>query len=129
MPTRSLMVPLSGFGCTPTQAHVTVAQLSAGQRFARAGTVAAAGLGAALLALPIPLVHFIFVPAALIGGLVAGALRLRQREIFERAEAPCPYCGSAQRLGLAGRKFGLPRKVHCRACGRSLELGRDATPA
>jgi hypothetical protein len=126
MDTRSLTVPLKGFGCAPTRAQVVVAHLTARQRVTRAGAVVGAGLVAALIALPIPLVHFIFVPGALLVGLTLGAFRLRQREIFESAEAPCPCCGAAQRLGVAGRVYRLPRAVHCRDCGRSLELGPEA---
>jgi hypothetical protein len=121
--TRSLTLPLKGFGCAPTQAKVVVVRLTLRQRVARAGSVAGAGLLAALIALPIPLVHFVLVPGALVTGLTLGALRVRQREIFESAEAPCPFCGTAQRLGLAGRAFRLPRTVHCRHCGRELDLG------
>lgn len=129
MNTRSLTVPLTGFGCAPTQAKVVVARLTLRQRVARSGRVVGAGLAAALIALPIPLVHFVFVPGAVLIGLALGVIRVQQREIFESAEAPCPYCGTAQRLGLAGRAFRLPRAVHCRHCGRQLDLGLDPTPA
>ncbi len=123
-----MTVPLKGFGCAPTQAKVVVARLTLRQRIRRAGIVVGAGLAAALVALPIPLVHFIFVPGALLTGLTLGAIRVRQREIFESAEAACPCCGADQRLGLAGRTFRLPRAVHCRNCGRQLDLGPDAPP-
>jgi hypothetical protein len=123
--TRSLTVPLTGFGCAPTLATVVVARLTLRERVARSGRVIGAGLVAALIALPIPLVHFVFVPGALITGLTLGIIRVQQREVFESAEAACPYCGTAQRLGLAGRSFRLPRAVHCHNCGRQLDLGLD----
>ncbi len=125
MNTRSLTVPLTGFGIAPTQASVVVAQLTLRERVARSARVVGAGLLAALIALPIPLVHFVFVPGAVLTGLTLGVIRLQQREIFESAEAPCPYCGTVQRLGLAGRTFRLPRAVHCHNCGRQLDLGLD----
>jgi hypothetical protein len=99
MNTRSLTVPLTGFGCAPTEATLVVALLTLRERVARSARVVGAGLVAALIALPIPLVHFVFVPGAVITGLTLGILRVRQREIFESAEAACPYCGTAQRLG------------------------------
>jgi hypothetical protein len=123
--TRSLTVPLTGFGCAPTEATVVVAWLSPRERLARSARVVGTGLVAALIALPIPLVHFVFVPGAVLAGLTLGILRVQQREIFESAEAACPYCGTAQRLGLAGRAFRLPRVVHCHNCGRQLDLGLD----
>ena len=125
MNTRSLTVPLTGFGCPPTEATVVVALLTLRERLVRSARVVGAGLVAALIALPIPLVHFVFVPGAVLTGLTLGILRVQQREIFESAEAACPYCGTAQKLGLAGRAFRLPRVVHCHNCGRQLDLGLD----
>lgn len=125
MSSRTLTMPLTGFGCAPTEVRLVIAELTPRRRLARAATVFAAGLVAALIALPIPLVHFVLVPGALLGGIALGAARLRHREVFELAEGACPCCGAVQRLGLAGRVFRLPRTVHCSACHRSLELGAD----
>ena len=129
MNTRSLTVALTGFGIPPTQATVVVARLTLRERVARSARVVGAGLIAALIALPIPLVHFVFVPGAVLTGLTLGVIRAQQREIFESAEGPCPYCGTAQRLGLAGRTYRLPRVVHCHNCGRQLDLGLEPLSA
>jgi hypothetical protein len=129
MTTRSLTVPLAGFGCAPTEAQVTVESLTLRARLARSGAMAGAGLALALIALPIPLVHFVLVPGALLLGVTFGAIRLAQREIFASAEGSCPYCGTRQRLGLAGRVFRLPRRVFCTSCRRELDLGRDSGEA
>jgi hypothetical protein len=126
MSTRSLTVPLTGFGCAPTEAQVTVESLSLRARLARGAAVAGGGLALAVIALPIPLVHFVLVPAALLLGITFGSIRLGQREIFSSAEGACPFCGTRQRLGLAGRVFRLPRRVFCSNCQRELDLGRDA---
>jgi hypothetical protein len=123
MATRPLSATLKGFGCAPTPAAIVIESLELRQRLTRAGTVAGLGLAAALVALPIPLVHFIFVPGAILAGLVLGARRLGQREIFWSAEGTCPCCGARQKLGLAGRAFRLPREIHCGTCGRTLDLG------
>ena len=106
-----------------------MARLTLRERAARSARVVGAGLVAALIALPIPLVHLVFVPGAVLTGLTLGVIRMRQREIFESAEGPCPYCGTAQRLGLAGRTFRLPRVAHCHNCGRQLDLGLEPLPA
>jgi hypothetical protein len=125
MSIRSLTVPLTGFGCAPTEAQVTVETLSVRARLARGAAVAGAGLALAVIALPIPLVHFVLVPTALLLGITFGTIRLGQREIFSSAEGACPFCGTRQRLGLAGRVFRLPRRVFCSNCQRELDLGRD----
>ena len=119
---RELPATLRGFGAAPSRAVVIVERLSLRARLVRAATVAGLGLAAALIALPIPVVHFVLVPGSLLAGFVLGAIRLAQREVVRRAEGPCPFCGTLQRLGLAGRTFRLPRRVHCSTCGRELDL-------
>ncbi len=125
MDPQTLTATLSGFGAPSRAATVLVERLTLRRRLGRAGTAAGLGLAAALIALPIPLVHFILVPGSLlIGGLLA-AHRLGQREIFHSAEGPCPFCGAVQRLGLAGKTFRLPRRLHCSSCGRELDLSGE----
>jgi hypothetical protein len=123
--TQSLEVPLKGFGASPTQAHLVVENLTTGQRVRRAGIALAAGGALAVIALPIPLVHFVLVPGALLLGLIFAAMRLNHRQVIRSAEGVCPYCGTHQRLGLAGRVFRLPREVFCEKCRRPLDLGAD----
>jgi len=125
MDTRSLSVSLKGFGCPPTQAQVLVETLSLRERVARAAMIVGGGLAVAVIALPIPLVHLVLVPAAPLLGFILAAIRLGQREVFGSAEGACPFCGTRQRLGLAGRVFRLPREVFCSNCQRALDLGGD----
>ena len=125
MTTRSLEASLKGFGAPPTPAEQVVETLGFRDRVRRAGLAFAAGAALALIAIPIPLVHFVLVPGALLLGMVFAALRLNQREIIRSAEGSCPYCGTAQRLGLAGRVFRLPREVFCSNCRRPLDLAVD----
>jgi hypothetical protein len=125
MTTRSLTASLKGFGSEPVPAQVVVGTLTLRERALRAGTVLAAGLIVAVIALPIPLVHLVLVPGALLLGLAFAGIRLGQREVFSLAEGACPFCGTRQRLGLAGRVFRLPRQVFCRNCQRSLNLAGE----
>lgn len=122
MTTHSLPASLKGFGAPPTDARIVVESLTPRRRVARAGAMAGIGLAAALVALPIPLVHFVLVPGSLLIGGVLAALRLMQHEIFSSAEGRCPFCATEQRLGLAGKTFRLPRRLHCTGCGRELDL-------
>ncbi len=120
--TRSLTASLKGFGAPPSAAALVVESLTTRQRLTRAAAVTGLGLLAAAVALPIPLVHFVLVPASLLIGFILGAMRLTQREIFRSAEGPCPFCGTHQRLGLAGKSFRLPCRAYCTECGRQLDL-------
>jgi hypothetical protein len=125
MTTRSLTASLKGFGVPPTAAAVITERLTPRRRVARGAAAVGLCLVAAAIALPIPLVHFVLVPGSLLLGGILGAMRLAQREMFRSAEGPCPFCGMQQRLGLAGKTFRLPRRIHCSSCSRELDLEQD----
>jgi hypothetical protein len=118
---RDLRVQVKGFGAPPTTAVVNVAVLSGADRLKSAAMMLGAGLGVALIALPIPIVHFVLVPGGLLTGLVLAGKRLTVSEIFRRVAGRCPFCGTEQEFPVMGR-FRLPKNAHCVNCGRSLSL-------
>jgi hypothetical protein len=120
--TRTVNATLHGFGTSPTTATLVIERLTPGRRLGRAGVALGLGIAAAAIALPIPIVHFVLVPGSLLVGLILAVVRVSQGEIVRKAEGACPFCGTRQRLGLAGRKYRLPRRVHCSSCGQELEL-------
>lgn len=126
MELRSLELPIKAFGAEPTAARVQLSALSPGDRLKRAGAVFGMGLAAAMIAIPIPLVHFILVPGALLVGIVLALSRLRQHEIFRTANGRCPFCGTEQSFTVMG-SFRLPKKLHCQACQRQLVLESPTT--
>ena len=109
------------FGAPPSGARIVLAVLDPTDRIKRAATVFAVFLLIAAGAIPIPLVHFVLVPSALLLGIGLGANRLRQREIFRRVEGRCPFCGTDQVFAGMG-PFRLPKTLHCGSCQRELEL-------
>jgi hypothetical protein len=122
MTTETVHARLRGFGVPPTNSTIVVEHLGPGQRVRRAAVALGLGVAAAAVALPIPIVHFVLVPGSLLLGLVFAGARLTQRDVVRSAEGSCPFCGTRQWLGLAGRRFRLPRRVHCSSCGRELDL-------
>lgn len=124
MSDESLQLSVSGFGAAPATGVALVHVLERGERLRRAGGIFGAGVVAALITLPIPLVHFFFPPAALITGTVLGVRRLNQRAVFTSARGTCPFCGREQSLGLTGAAVRLPRKATCHGCRRELRLDR-----
>jgi hypothetical protein len=126
MKVRLLELPLRGFGAGPTATRVELNILSPADRLKRAATILGISLIAALIALPIPLVHFVFVPGVLVAGIILSIVRLRQGEIFRSASGRCPFCGTEQRFTAMG-KFRLPKKLHCEACHRQLVLEGSTT--
>jgi hypothetical protein len=121
MEVRALDLPLKGFGAPATRARVKLAVLSKADRLRRAGIIFGWFLIAALIAVPIPLVHFVLVPGALLLGIGLAAGRLRQGEIFRQVEGRCPFCGAEQSFTVMGR-FRLPKTLHCATCRRELVL-------
>jgi hypothetical protein len=121
MEIRTLEVPLRGFGAQPSHACVEFATLTLADRLKRAATIFGLGLLLALIAIPIPLVHLILVPGALLLGTALAAVRLSQRDIFQTAHGRCPFCGTDQSFSVMGR-FRLPKRLYCASCQRELML-------
>jgi hypothetical protein len=128
MTTRVLQLQLHGFGAPSAAARAEIAELEPAERIKRAAIVFGAFVAVAIVALPIPIVHFMLVPGGLLLAFVLGGLRLREGAIFREVSGACPFCGSEQRFPLFGR-FRLPKDVHCVSCGRRLTLeGGDEPP-
>ncbi len=121
MRSRSLELTLRAVGASPQTARVDIGVLDPGDRLKRAGVALAGGVGVALVALPIPIVHLVLVPGGLLLGIGLAVRRLGQGETFRGAEGRCPYCGVGQRFTLMGR-FRLPKTVFCASCQRELYL-------
>jgi hypothetical protein len=126
MEVRALELPLRGFGVRSSHARVEFATLSMRDRLQRAAAVFGLSLVLALIAVPIPIVHFVLVPGALLLGVILAAARLRQREIFRSAHGQCPFCATDQSFTVMGR-FRLPKGLHCASCHRELILEQPTT--
>ena len=121
MTIRTLDLRLHGFGAPTAPARAAVADLAPADRVKRAAVVFGAFVAVAIVALPIPIVHLMLVPGAVLLAFVLGGLRLRENAIFRGVSGKCPFCGTEQHFPLFGR-FRLPKDVHCTNCGRKLML-------
>ena len=121
MNVRTINLKLQGFGTPPGPARAEVAELSTAERLKRAAVVFGAFLAVAIIAIPIPIVHFVVVPGGLLLAFTLGLLRLREGQIFRLVNGKCPFCGTEQAFPVLGR-FRLPRKVDCSICHRRLTL-------
>ncbi len=65
---RPIELSLQGFGTGRGIARAEIRSLSGGERLQRALLGPAVGVGIAVLVLPIPVVHFMVPPVAIVGG-------------------------------------------------------------
>jgi hypothetical protein len=124
MQLRSVQLPLRAVGAAARPALVDIGVLGPRDRLKRAGLALAAGVGGAVVAIPIPIVHLVLVPGALLTGIGLALQRLAQGETFRGARGQCPYCATDQRFTLAGR-VRLPKTVYCGSCQRELYLDSE----
>ena len=127
MEVRFLELPLTGFGVPSTSARIELLELSRADRLKRAAITFGLGVALALIAIPIPLVHFVLVPAALLLGGILALVRIRQQQIFRAAQGVCPFCGTQQSFSVMG-KFKLPKRLDCGTCQRQLMLEPTSEP-
>lgn len=77
--------------------------------------------GLAVAAVFVPLLHFVLVPGLLVGGVLMGLLRARERGTIVSVRGRCPACSVEQTTAL---KAPLVPAVsfRCASCGRPLWL-------
>ncbi len=126
METRLLELPLRGFGADPTAARVELDVLDRADRLKRGAVIIGISLAVAILAVPIPLVHLVLVPGALVLGIIFAVVKVNQQEVFRGARGRCPFCATEQSFTVMGR-FRLPKKVYCAACQQELTLESPTT--
>jgi hypothetical protein len=126
MEVRSLRLPLKAFGVKPSFARVELGALSPADRLKRAAMIFGISLVVAILAIPIPIVHLVLVPAAVVFGIALALVKLKQREVFRQVQGRCPHCNADQSFTVMGR-FRLPKKLHCASCHQELVLESPTT--
>jgi len=112
-------------GREATVAHVTL------RRWTRAGRLRRALQGlfgcwlAAIVAVFLPLLHFILVPSLLLGGPVFALIRWAEPVTLVSARGTCPGCGQEIVLDVAQRASS-PMGIRCDHCSRTVQLDLPA---
>ncbi|HUK21698.1 MAG TPA: hypothetical protein VLV45_09095 [Gemmatimonadales bacterium] len=119
--TRSQSFILTGYSTRPATGTVQITSFTHEQRARRAFAELGKWWGASLLAVFIPVAHFVLVPAFLVYGAVQCIERWRTAEGASNARATCPDCGHEQVFDIPAR-WRVPQAVTCRACQRGLEI-------
>ena len=102
-------------------AMVNVVQHGKPDRLRRAAKAWAGCWGAAIVAVFLPVLHFILVPSLLVGGPLYAMVMMREKVTVLGADGNCPACGAAQHPKLkAGASATMA--FRCESCRRALEL-------
>jgi hypothetical protein len=112
---------LTAFGAPPVAAVATVVSQTRAERITRALAALGAFWALALVALFIPVAHFILVPTLVIVGIVAAVRRGREARRLVNVRGTCPRCGVERRFDVGGR-FGVERAFDCPWCHNILRL-------
>jgi hypothetical protein len=102
-------------------AAVSLVEHGKRDRVLRAIRALAACWGAAIAAVFVPVLHFVLVPALLLGGPLFAMARWRERVTVMGADGNCPACGTPQHprpRAAAAEHMGF----RCEGCRRALEL-------
>ncbi len=102
-------------------ARLTVQRHDRAARSRRALKTLGITWGCAVIAVFLPVLHFVLVPLLLVAGPVLAYQKSRESVTLLTATGPCPACHAPQdhRLNAAARERLVLR---CEACGRALEL-------
>ncbi len=109
---------------TATAAHVVLQQFAGGERAWRAVRMLLAFIAIAILLTPIPIIHLVGPPLALIAGVVFAVRQYGVTETIRSVEAACPKCGTEQNF-FAGFRVGAPKlpvTLTCEQCRKELLL-------
>ncbi|HTR97909.1 MAG TPA: hypothetical protein VMH61_08410 [Candidatus Acidoferrales bacterium] len=111
----------------PMPASVRVESRDRRARLVRAARTLGACWGLAVVAIFLPVLHFVLVPLLLVLGPALGWSRLNEAHSLLRASGSCPGCGGALELKL-GQRWRERTMLRCPACGRGIELRLPAEP-
>lgn len=118
-----MRVTLAASGADPTSADSTLLELSAAQRVKRAAVVFGAAVALAAALIPVPIVHLLGIPLALLVGAVVAIRQLRAAVRLAPVRIPCPKCGAPQLLGGFGLRTATePIERSCDSCRRPLVM-------
>lgn len=127
MPERIATITLSTDGAASTHATTTVTMFSPPQRTRRAIVALVIGAAAAAALIPIPIIHLVGIPLALLTAIVIAVKQLRVAARVGRVRVACPKCAAPQAIG-GGFGFGSidePIPMTCDSCRRMLTLTVD----
>ena len=125
--TREHAAVLAYDGCEPSPARVRTRHRDARSRGTRAARTWAACWALAVVAVFLPVLHFVLAPLLILAGPALAWQHLHEAATLVSAEGSCPACGEAQRF-TPHERWRERTVLRCEACGRRLELVLRPSP-
>lgn len=101
--------------------------LTNGDRFKRTARGVAITLGVGVLAVFIPVFHWVLVPIFLVATPVVGVYMYRTKVMVEKGVGECPACRQVITLALAPQTR-IPHWTYCPSCNKPLQLVYHSRP-
>ncbi len=104
----------------PSSGEVQIRDFSKSERTSRAVSRGAIGFVATVLAVFIPIAHFVLVPLGLVVTVLLVLAALNQTGVVEGGKATCPECKGTVTIYRRPKKF--PFNDVCESCHRSVTI-------
>ena len=125
---RDVPVVLHVFGLPNTSGVARVRERDPRERTVRALQGGGALFGLAVLAIFIPIAHFVLVPGFLIGAVVLALRRLHERASIVALTGTCPRCREERTFDAHG-PFKPETKTTCPVCSFAVDVEASGTKA
>jgi hypothetical protein len=124
MVARPVRVTLEAAGGETTSADGVLREFSVMDRTRRALITLGAGLLCVAVLIPIPIIHLLGIPLALIASVVISIRQFSSTARLDPVRLPCPKCAGINRIGggLGLRHPKQPVERMCDDCRRHLQL-------
>lgn len=125
---KPVTVVLACSDAEPTRVPGRLRIFSPGQRLMRAAGMIGLGLVAAVVMLPIPIIHLLGIPLVLIVGIGAAIRQTRSVARLAPMRIACPKCGEPNSIGggIGFRTATGPIERRCEECRRGQTLTFEA---
>lgn len=125
--TKIELLELRGNGGGAGRGELHTAVLTTGDRLKRTARGVAITLGLGVLAVFIPVFHWVLVPIFLVALPVVGVYMYRTTAMVEKALGECPECRQDITLDLAPQTR-IPHWTYCPACNKPVQLVYHTAP-
>jgi hypothetical protein len=121
---RDVTVTLATGAGETTTATGRLKLFNPGDRLRRALTTLGIGFLCAALLIPIPIIHLLGIPLAIVASIVISIRQFSSAARLDPLRMPCPKCNAINRVGggLGIRHPELPVERNCDSCRRPLQL-------